>query len=61
LRDTLVDATRIGIRRAPTIFVNGLYLSDTFADERLRSLVVQELERVGPAAGVSAEAQGAGT
>ena len=43
VKDDITAASRIGVTALPVIFVNGLYFSPTFPYERLKTLVVGEL------------------
>ena len=47
VQDDLRDAQRLGITATPVIFVNGRYFHSTFPYEKLKSLINEEMDRIG--------------
>jgi protein-disulfide isomerase len=45
VKDDIGDATKIGLKGVPVIFVNGIHFGGTFPYEQLKTLVQRELDR----------------
>ena len=45
VRDDIRDASRLGVKATPVIFVNGRYFDSTFPYDQLKSLIKDELDR----------------